>query len=420
MSFPSQINAALSGHTARRLHSFLEFPEGKSITALDFKAFNGKTLDELTYFASERYLYGAEASEYMAKEASTFFERVALSHYKREMKISNDAFSLAVVDPYIHPQFIEDIFMSYDPFQIPDFEAEIRQQQQSLQSTADNYLDLNQLEMTEEEVEKRKVDMEERIQKAIEDRNIAYRKALREQEKRTSALRDDKLLLTNAARYLKPGGILIMLTPKEFIDAHISFKLANAFEDIQIFRLDDSEYEKHRKCVIIAKKRLRTEKQDTLPYEIMQTKYKPYKDIPVISVQEKPLYKVPEGKKEDVVSFRIGPITPEEVQQVMRKSMLVENYAVQHGITLDNITPKPPTQLHKGHVSLTLASGLLNGYIGTGADRHLVKGSVVKKNSEFTEEEETDRGTEIKTVDREYFHIGIKYLDRHGDFHKLL
>lgn len=416
---PTQMNAALSKRTARILQSYLGFPDNKAITALDFKAFDGQPLNELTSSASERFLYGAEPATYMAKQASAIFERVANATYKSESKISNDVFSMALVNPIIHSLFIDDIFASYDPFQIPDFEEEERQRQQGLEATKD-FLDFNQLEMTEEEIEKRKADMEERIQKAIEERNITYRRALREQEKRTAAYRDDKLMLVNATRYLKPGGILIMITPKEFIDGQIAFKLANSFEDIRILRLEDEEYEDQRKCVILAKKRPRTTRQETLPYEIMQTKYKSYRDIPVISFQETPMYKVPESHKDLVVNFRIGPVTPEEVMHMFKKSAVVENFAIQHGITLDNITPKPPTQLHKGHVSLTLASGLLNGYIGTGFDRHLVKGSVVKKSTEVTEEEETDVGTEIKTVEREYFHIGIKFLDRNGNFHKLL
>jgi len=420
MSFaPTQMNAALSKRTARILRTYLDFPYNKPITALDFKAFDGQPLNELTLCASERFLYGAEPAQFMAKQASEFFERVAIATYKSESKISNDVFSLALVNPVVSPYFINDIFSSYDPFQIPDFEEEERQRQKSLESTKD-HLDLNQLEMTAEEIEQRKADMEERIQKAIEERNIAYRRALREQEKRTAAYRDDKLMLVNATRYLKPGGILVMITPKEFIDGQIAFKLANSYEDIQILRLEDEEYEDQRKCVILAKRRARNVRQDTLPYEIMQTKYKSYKDIPVISFQETPAYKVPESHKDQVVNFRIGPVTPDEVMHMFKKSAVVENFAIQHGITLDNQIPKPPTQLHKGHVSLTLASGLLNGYIGTGHDRHLVKGSVVKKSTEVTEEEDTEAGTEVKTVEREYFHIGIKYLDRNGNFHKLL
>jgi hypothetical protein len=150
----------------------------------------------------------------------------------------------------------------------------------------------------------------------------------------------------------------------------------------------------------------------------MKTKRKSYKDIPTIEPQLEPLYDVPSKSAEDILNFRVGPITADEALQMMNRSPVINNYIKTYGMIFENEMPEPPTQLHKGHVSLLLASGLLNGYIGTGPNQHLVKGSVIKMSEERLEEDpETE---ETKTVEREYFHIGIKYLDRYGQFHKLL
>jgi SAM-dependent methyltransferase len=417
--YARDINSPLTKFSSKMLHSYLGFPEGKPITALDVKCGNGEVLVELTRGAHEAFRYGIEPNEYFARQASERFVRVCRTEYKSQSKITNEAFSMVVVNPIINHRFVDEIFSDYDPFKIPNFEKEERERILAQEAMKDQ-LDLGAEGMTEEERAKQQEEVEKKIQKAIQDREIAYRRALREQEKRMEMFRDDKFLLSMATKYLAPKGILIFITPKEFIDGQICFKLANNYEDITIVRLDDDEYEQQRKCIIIAKKRQRVERDEKLAYELIQNKYRPYKEIPVLSFQQTPLYQVPSKKKEDVINFRIGPITMEEALQTMRRSTLIDNYIKTFGTVLDNVMPEPPTQLHKGHVSLLLASGLLNGYIGTGPDQHLVKGSVVKMATEVTEEEETINGIESKTVEREFFHIGIKYLDRYGNFHRLL
>jgi hypothetical protein len=414
------MNEPLSKFTSKVLSTYLKFPDGKPITAIDVKCNNGDPLLEITKPAHERYLYGIESNHFLAGVAqSKGFIRVARSDYKSQSKITNDSFSLAIVNPIINNRFIDEIFNDYDPFKIPDFEKEERQRILAMEATKDQ-LDLSKDELTEEERIKQQEEIEKKIKKAAQERELAYRRALREQEKRMEIYRDDKLLLAMITKYLAPNGILIFVTPKEFIDGQICFKLANNYDDIRVYRLDDDEYEEQRKCIILARKKMKSTRESVLPYELMQYKYKPYREIPVLEVQAEPLYVVPSKSKEDVQTFRVGPITADEALQIIKKSPLVENYFKTYVQVFDNEIPRPPTQLHKGHVSLLLASGLLNGYIGSGPDQHLVKGSVVKMTTEVQEEEETVNGREIKTIEREYFHIGIKYLDRYGEFHRLL
>jgi hypothetical protein len=417
--YAGEMNSPLSKFTSRLISTYLKFPEGKPITAFDVKCFNGEPLNEITKKVQERYLYGIEGNSYYARTATNIFTRVSNSNYKSQSKITNDVFSLALVNPTINNRFIDELFSEYDPFQIPDFEKEERQRMEAVEATKDQ-LDLGAEGMSEEDLEKQQEDLEKKIKKASHDREVAFRRALREQEKRMEIYRDDKFLLAMITKYLAPNGVLVFVTPKEFIDGQIAFKLANNYYDIQIFRLDDDEYEDQRKCVIFARKKAKSSREEKLPYEIMQTKYKPYKQIPVLSPQSEGTYLVPSKKKEDIQHFRVGPITGEEILQIMGKSPLIDTYRRTYEDTLNNEKPRPATPLHRGHIALLLASGLLNGYIGSGPDQHLVKGSVVKMTSSREEEIETEDGTETKIVDREYYHIGIKYLDRYGEFHKLL
>ncbi len=47
--------------------------------------------------------------------------------------------------------------------------------------------------------------------------------------------------------------------------------------------------------------------------------------------------------------------------------------------------PRPPLPLHSGHLGLLLAAGKLDGIIGQGVDRHVVKGKVTKVVSKVEE-----------------------------------
>ncbi|TWK11146.1 hypothetical protein CHCC20442_1486 [Bacillus licheniformis] len=101
----------------------------------------------------------------------------------------------------------------------------------------------------------------------------------------------------------------------------------------------------------------------------------------------------------------------------MKKSKLIDSYREKYSQVLTNKEPVTPTPLHKGHIMLLLTSGFLNGYIGTGPDQHLVKGSAIKDVREFSE---TDDEGNIKVVEREYYNIGVKLLNGQGQFRKIM
>mgnify|MGYP001331218835 CR=1 FL=1 len=421
------MNELLSRFSSRIISTYLAFPENKPCTALDIRCGRGEVLNEITRNSPFVSRYGIENKSFLVRVArENGFTKVCEADYKSPAKITNDAFSLVVANPEINISYFSDLFRDYDPFLIPNFEAEERARIEAMEAQKD-MIDFGEEGLTEEmlqkrkeEMEKRKEEIEKKIQKAVEEREIAFRRALREQERRSEAMRWDRFVLNFVSRYLAPGGILIFVTPKEFIDGQICFKLANNYEDIRVYRLSDDEYEEQRKCIIFAKKRKTPNRDQELAFRLMQYRLTPYKEIPVIDIQPEPLYQVPSISPDVIEYFRVGPISAEEVQQMFQRSNVIKNYISNYGTTLVNEVPQPPTQLHKGHVSLLLASGLLNGHIGTGPDQHLVKGSVIKMSSQVMEEEDTLDGTQVRIKEREYFHIGIKYLDRNGEFTKLL
>lgn len=465
MSEAWKINYPLTDYTVRVLQTYLKFPQESPITAMDWNAGTGDFLNKITQKADKRFLYGvAEDSDDFYSLKQMDFHKIFQASYRSEAKITNDVFSLMVVNPEVDDRLINEVFNTVDPYNMPNFADEVREkvmrdeeERERLQSQMAEQINFGELnedntekakELVEETPEKRQERIQLKIQKELEKRVKAWRMAMKEQQKKMSSMRWDAFLLQRATTYLRPGGILIFATPKEFIDDTIAFKLVNQYEDIKILRLDDDEYEQHRKCIIIAKKRQRpTREEYELGKAIARTKERPYKSFgkirpiavtqgenpdtyarqvlrqkidamyEVIAPQAEPSYAIPTGDAEEITSFRVGPVTGAEALSTLHKSKLINVYQEKYSQVFTNKDPVTPTPLHKGHIMLLLTSGFLNGYIGTGPDQHLVKGSAVKDVREFTE---TDDDGDTRIVEREFYNIGVKILNAQGEFRKIM
>lgn len=460
-SSPWKINNPLSDFTTKVLKMYLKFPEGQSFTAMDWNARDGHFLNSLTKEQDNRLLYGIseDNSDVYDMRETYNFEKVYQAHYRSEAKITNDAFSMMVVNPDVDERIIDEIFNQIDPYNMPNFEEEVRakvmrdeEERQYLQEQIANQIDFGELneDNTKKEetetMEERQERINKKIHKELEKRIKAWRLAMKEQQKKLANMRWDAFLLQRATTYLRPAGILVMITPKELIDDSITFKLVNQYEDIKILRLDNDEYEEYRKCIIIAKKREKpTREEYTLGKALARTKERPYKTFGeirqptvtpghekydaqvfrmkvdamygVIEPQVEPTYKVPVCDAEEIALFRVGPVTGTEALHTLKKSKLINSYQEKYSQIFSNKEPVTPSPLHKGHIMLLLTSGFLNGYIGTGPDQHLVKGSAVKDIREFTE---TDDDGDTRIVEREYYNIGVKLLDAKGEFKKIM
>ncbi len=462
-SDPWKINLPLSDYTAKLLQMYLQFPDNGPFTVLDWNAYDGEFLKRLTQKGEENaFLYGVSSGPYDCSNMREIgFHRVSQADYRSEAKITNEAFSMVVVNPTIDDRIINELFNAVDPYNMPNFEEEVREsvlrqeeEKERLQKQISDQIDFGALneDNTEAEVKETEEERQERIQKKmkkeLEHRIKSWRMAMREQQKKIASMRWDKFLLNRATTYLKPGGILMMITPKELIDDTISFVLVNQYEDIKIIRLDDDEYHEHRKCIILAKKRNRVTRDEyELGKAISRTKEKPYRTFgqvqkitvtheedpetynrqaaqakidllyEVLEPQTEPSYVLPISDPKDINLFRVGPITGDEALVMMKKSKLINMYQEKYSQVSINKDPVTPTPLHKGHIMLLLTSGLLNGYIGTGPDQHLVKGSAIKDVREFTE---TDDEGNTRVVEREYYNIGVKLLNAKGKFRKIM
>ncbi len=88
----------------------------------------------------------------------------------------------------------------------------------------------------------------------------------------------------------------------------------------------------------------------------------------------------------------------------------------EQGQNAANGRDRPPVPLHKGHLALLLAAGELDGVVGRGKNRHIVRGHVTK--TVRTTHEANERGDEL-IRETEQFQVQIKMLTRDGEMRVL-
>lgn len=412
----TDMNNKPNDFVTRVLSTYLKFPEGQPITALDLRARDGMFLEHLTSkHKGERYMYGGEENyhEYLRGVNRGTYYKMFNASYKSEAKMSKDAFSLGIADCTINPALFNELFNTVDAFVEPDYEKRAKE---ALELETDE-LNLGDDGLTEEDIAKRKEEYQNRLEEATRDSKRAFRAAVRTQEKKIALIRDDQFLLTRITERLVPGGILVMLTPKELIDQNITVRLCNQYEDIRIFRPEENDYLRSGKCVIIGRKRMKNANDKTQGVLLAETKYKRYKEIEELEIQAQGMYEVPSVNIDEIETFRLGPLTVQEIQEIAKRSTLINTYQEKFSQVMTETKPIAPAALKKGHIMMLLTSGYLSGYIGEGPNKHLVKGSATKLSR--TEEQVDDEGV-TTWVEKEYYHISVKYLTQDGVFHRLM
>src|SRR6185312_13413075 len=123
------------------------------------------------------------------------FHRVSQADYRSEAKITNEAFSLIVVNANVDDRLINQVFDSVDPYNMPNFEAEVREsvmrqeeERQRLQDQIAEQIDFGELnedntekasELVQETEEQRVERIQKKMRGELERRVKAWRMAMR-------------------------------------------------------------------------------------------------------------------------------------------------------------------------------------------------------------------------------------------------
>ena len=212
--------------------------------------------------------------------------------------------------------------------------------------------------------------------------------------------RMERLFLEHVYRWLKRGGVLVVVIPGSSI-SECSQILSFQFRDVRVYRLTEPESVKYKQIVVMGVRRTRNERDRLQDSEITRARMwfeslarDPGK-APPLPPNPDHQYVVPLGEPVRLV-YRGLPL--DQIEDLLPRSSA---YRLASGVLFAqqaDVSGRPLTPLHGGHVGLLCTAGMLNGVFGEGETRHIANWQSVKLVDKSEEEE--DGTTVIREKER--------------------
>ena len=215
----------------------------------------------------------------------------------------------------------------------------------------------------------------------------------------TNNQRLELVFLEHTFRWLKPGGVLVLVIPQPQLKS-CARTLSEHFADLTVFRLSEPACVLYRQIAVIGTRRRRHQYlRDSALLECQrQLGMLALKaDLPILTDTPTTRYEVPPSGPASLTNTGIA---LDDVEELLLNSAA---YRQASRILLPrqrDVRGRPLTPLHGGHVGLLCTAGMLNGVFGEGEDRHIAHWRSVKFIDHWEEAEED--GTKI-LHDRERF-----------------
>ena len=209
--------------------------------------------------------------------------------------------------------------------------------------------------------------------------------------------RMEKLFLEHVYRWLKPLGILVLVVPAKRI-ADCAVLLSRHFRDMRVYRLTEPESVRYEQVVLLGIRRTRQERDRLRDSEIIRAQLwlgsleRELQGLPPLPSEPDHLFAVPPGGPVRLV-HRGLPL--DQIEDLLPKSSAYRQASAALFAQQADVTGRPLTPLHGGHVGLLCTAGMLNGIFGEGETRHIAHWQSVKLVDKSEEEEDG------KTVIRE-------------------
>ncbi len=209
--------------------------------------------------------------------------------------------------------------------------------------------------------------------------------------------RMEKLFLEHVYRWLKPGGILVLVVPAKRV-ADCTVLLSRHFRDIRVYRLREPESVRYGQVAVFGVRRTRQERDRLRDAEIIQAQLwlasieREVEKLSSLPLEPDHLYAAPPGAPVRLV-HRGLPL--DQIEDLLPKSSAYRQASAVLFAQQADVTGRPLTPLHGGHVGLLCTAGMLNGIFGNGESRHIAHWQSVKLVDKSEEEEDG------KTVIRE-------------------
>jgi Uncharacterised methyltransferase family (DUF6094) len=202
--------------------------------------------------------------------------------------------------------------------------------------------------------------------------------------------RMERVFLEHVYRWLKRSGILVMIIPSDYI-RDCTQVLSFQFKDVHIYRLTEPESVKYKQVVVFGVRRTRQERDRLQDGEITRARlwYDAVARDPgkLSSLLSDPghYYAVPRGTAVRLV-YRGLPL--DQIEDLLPKSSAYRQASAVLFAPQSDVSGRPLTPLHGGHVGLLCTAGMLNGIFGEGEARHIAHWQSVKLVDKSEEEED--------------------------------
>lgn len=225
--------------------------------------------------------------------------------------------------------------------------------------------------------------------------------------------RMERLFLEHVGRWVRPGGVLVMVVPFDRIYDCRSV-LTPQFKDKAICRLTEPEAVAYKQAVVFGVRRTRQERERLNDHAVNQGHWKlneltrRYEAIPVLSDLPERTYAVPPAPPARL-EYRGLPL--DVIEDLLEASPAWRQAQRITHAPKTEFSGRPLTPLHKGHVGLLCTSGLLNGVFGSGSERHVAHWESVKVVDRVEEDGEDEGTTVIREKERFSQRLTLLYGD---------
>jgi len=225
--------------------------------------------------------------------------------------------------------------------------------------------------------------------------------------------RMEKLFLEFVGRWIRPGGVLVMVVPYDRI-YECRTVLTPQFRDKAIYRLTEPEAIAYKQAVVFGVRRTRQERERLNDHAVQQANWKlndltrRYEEIPPLPDTADRTYSVPPSPAARL-EYRGLPL--DLIEDLLQTSPAWRQAQRITHAPKTEFAGRPLTPLHKGHVGLLCTSGLLNGVFGEGQDLHVANWESVKVVDRIEEEGEDGGNTVIREKERFSQRLTLLYAD---------
>ena len=233
--------------------------------------------------------------------------------------------------------------------------------------------------------------------------------------------RTELRFLRHTSKFVTPNGVLVFIIPRYTLTKDMVGALEHRYTNLKAYRFDDSEYEVYKQVVVFGTRRERnlesaknlTEEEHTARNELLMYGKDLNIPMPFLDEEDDRVWTVPAF--EDVateIEFR-GHIRDEQelIQDLQGSDAFITAENLLNSALVETKLKRPLLPHRKTHLATLIASGVLNGSLGIGEDRHMVIGVSRKQ---VKREETVDEDGNVTVMDIESYVTLVRTIQPDG------